>query len=370
MDYLYLSYAFSFVLAFAINLYQMPLFIKLGYKFDLTDNPGGRKIHKKITPLVGGIGIVSTIFPSILAIGISQIFFPENKSLFIGLMAAILIFAMGVYDDKHPIKAKWKLLISVFPILMAAYTGLRIENLYGLFGIHELPIFGQYAITVVFMLLITNAWNLIDGINGFTGSLSFFAFAYYGFIFSSAGKVSYAVFCFLVAGACGAFLPFNWRKAKTFMGDAGSLCLGFMIGVLSLSLFTSSASIPVFLTQNEPPYLLMLVISQIWLPVVDTVQVFSRRIAKGISPFKPDNNHVHHMALKVFKTHEKSTIFLTGVYLFGLGCTLVSFAFELSPAYIIGGQILLPITFLGYLYYKNGIRIGRKGIMLKDKISL
>ena len=137
-------------------------------------------------------------------------------------------------DDVRDLSAKYKFLIQFGLALLMALGGVRIESFHGLFGIYELPLTAQYTFTIVAIVGITNAFNLIDGIDGLAGGLGFMSLTTIGIFLTMNGQTDVALIAFAMAGGILAFLYFNFNPAKIFMGDTGSLVLGFTIAVLGI----------------------------------------------------------------------------------------------------------------------------------------
>jgi UDP-N-acetylmuramyl pentapeptide phosphotransferase/UDP-N-acetylglucosamine-1-phosphate transferase len=194
-------------------------------------------------------------------------------------------------DDLNDLRARNKFVIQLALALLIAFSGVRITSLNGILGIEELPITAQYTLTVVAIAGITNSFNLIDGIDGLAGGLGFMSLVILGLFLTLGGDINIALIAFALAGGLLGFLYYNFNPARIFMGDTGSLVLGFVIAVLTVRLIQVNTTSSFNLLLNAPAFGLSLVL----IPVFDTLRVFSLRIWSGKSPFNADKTHIHHL---------------------------------------------------------------------------
>jgi UDP-N-acetylmuramyl pentapeptide phosphotransferase/UDP-N-acetylglucosamine-1-phosphate transferase len=194
-------------------------------------------------------------------------------------------------DDLKDLAARYKLVIQAGMASLLAVSGIRITSFGGLFGINELHIIAQYIITVVTIVGITNAFNLIDGIDGLAGGLGFMSLVTLGIFLTISKDLNYAMIAFALAGALLGFLYFNFNPARIFMGDTGSLVLGFVIAVLCVQLM----KVNTLYTTPVVPNIYVFTLGIVMIPVFDTLRVFGTRIWKGRSPFSADKTHIHHL---------------------------------------------------------------------------
>lgn len=294
----------SFVISFLI----VPVIIKYSLKKNLLDIPGRRKIHKKVTPSMGGIAIFTGFFISSL-IWIDFQYWGQIKFI---LVALFVIFFIGVRDDLVPLRALVKLMGQLMAIfLLMALFDLRLKSLYGLFGIYELPLIASYVLTVVTIVVITNSFNLIDGVDGLAGTVACIALLAFGTWFYLVGDNIFAIFSYTMLGAILAFLIFNWDPSEVFMGDTGALVIGMMLGILAIHFIDLNYNLPA----TEPYKFTASVATAgcfIMVPLVDTVRIIILRLTKGQSPFKPDKSHIHHALLRLGKTHNHTALILGG----------------------------------------------------------
>ncbi|MFY0688092.1 MAG: undecaprenyl/decaprenyl-phosphate alpha-N-acetylglucosaminyl 1-phosphate transferase [Cyclobacteriaceae bacterium] len=298
---LFLAFVLSFLLAFSI----IPVVIRIFKSLDLLDAPDRRKIHKYSTPAFGGIAFLIAILVAIaLAVPAGSLY--EHKFLFGGLF---LMFILGLRDDISSLDANYKLLFqSLGAILAVYYADVRITDLHGLFGLDELPFWFSIGLSIFIVIALTNAFNLIDGIDGLAGSIGLLATSALGFWFYLVGDSTYSILCIATVGALAAFIIFNWSPSKIFMGDTGSIFLGYLLACSSIRFIElSHLTTQTVFTINDP---ISLSIAFLILPIYDTLRVFIIRIYLGRSPFFPDKNHIHHILLKLGFSHSRSTSIL------------------------------------------------------------
>ena len=194
-------------------------------------------------------------------------------------------------DDLKDLSAKYKFVIQLALAVLIALSGIRITSFDGLFGIYGLPLTAQYTFTVLAIVGITNAFNLIDGIDGLAGGLGFMSLITLGLFLTMSGDINTALIAFALAGGFLAFLYFNFNPARIFMGDTGSLMLGFVVAVLAIRLLQVNIASVHPVLSNAPVFILGIVL----IPVFDTLRVFAVRIWRGKSPFEADKTHIHHL---------------------------------------------------------------------------
>jgi len=285
----------TYVMAFVLTLIFIPPVIFMVKRFKLFDRPNARKEHSVPTPTFGGISIFTGMMVSLLF----WFKFYNHPSIITFFLSMILLFGVGIMDDLKDLAARYKLVIEAGVATLLAVSGIRITSFGGLFGINELHIIAQYIITVVAIVGITNAFNLIDGIDGLAGGLGFMSLVTLGIFLTISKDLNYAMIAFALAGALLGFLYFNFNPARIFMGDTGSLMLGFIIAVLCVQLMKVNAIHPTPVVPNIYVFTLGIVM----IPVFDTLRVFGTRIWKGRSPFSADKTHIHHLITNKGFTH-------------------------------------------------------------------
>lgn len=308
------------ILALMMSLVFIPMLRKIAILIKLVDNPNFRKVHKEPVPLIGGIsiGIITLL---ILLVSSSRIaILKENLPIFI---SAYILLIVGVIDDKKDLSAKYKLIIQMLLAFVVAFSGTRISSFYGFLGIYELSVSLQYVITILVITGVVNAFNLMDGVDGLVGGLSIL-----GFTMFTLASLFYKDYLLLVIsisfiGSLIGFLKFNIsNQQKIFMGDGGSLFLGFTLITLGIKLIEKENP-----ANESYAYSFLLITCFFSIPILDSLRVYLGRIKDGNSPFKADKTHLHHLLLKVGFTHKKIalTVVVFALSLFFIGFGLISF---------------------------------------------
>jgi UDP-GlcNAc:undecaprenyl-phosphate/decaprenyl-phosphate GlcNAc-1-phosphate transferase len=328
-----------FITAFVVAMVSIPPVIILVNKYKLHDNPGTRKEHSMPTPTLGGIAIMAGMIISLV------FWFPYSitNELITCFFSIVILFAMGITDDLEDLSAKHKFLVEIALAFLIALSGIRITTFGGLFGLHELPVSAQYTFTIFAIVGITNAFNLIDGIDGLAGGLSFMSLVTLGIFLTISGDKSFALIAFALAGSVLAFLYFNMNPAKIFMGDTGSLVLGFVIAILCTRLIQVNNLAIQPLLRTAPLFALGMVL----IPVFDTIRVFALRIWKGQSPFVPDRTHIHHLLTNAGVSHNLTSKIICVIH--GFILIEVYWLKELRPEFIlimlVAAMIVVTIVF-------------------------
>lgn len=334
----YLNVIASFIIAFLITWLAIPRIVRIAKFRRYTDKPGNRKIHKNEIPTLGGIGIFSGFFVSLML-------FVNGNIEYITIIAAasMTIFLMGTKDDLVNMDPPKKLLVEfLVAILIATASDLRFTTFHGFLGIDTIPLWVSIMVTVFLIILIMNAFNLIDGIDGLAASIGILISTVYAIWFWLNGAVGYAVMAMAIAGALSAFLPFNVYKGrfKIFMGDTGSLTIGLLLAILTIKFNELNAiETTAFRFQSAPA----ISIGILFLPLFDTLRVTIIRITQGQNPFQGDNNHLHHRLLRLGFTHKKSTLIMVVV-----NSVIIILAIALDKIGILALGILILVAALAF----------------------
>ncbi|MBA2329492.1 MAG: undecaprenyl/decaprenyl-phosphate alpha-N-acetylglucosaminyl 1-phosphate transferase [Flavisolibacter sp.] len=328
----------SFVTAFVVAMLCMPFLIKLINRFQFFDVPDLRKMHSQPIPTMGGVAIC-------IGMAIANVFwfrFSNDQFVVAFFLCIAILFALGILDDMHNISVRNKFVIQLAAASLIAFSGVRIESFNGLFGIGELPISAQYTFTVIAIVGITNAFNLIDGIDGLAGGLGFMSLLMVG-LFLTIGKDSnIALIAFSLAGGILGFLYYNFNPARIFMGDTGSLVLGFITSVLCIKLL--NVKMPAVL-----PHAPVFIFGVVLIPVFDTLRVFALRIWSGKSPFSPDKIHIHHLLTTNGWSHNFTSKMICAVH----GLILVLSYFLKNVSQETGVAILIVSMLLVVFFFKK-----------------
>jgi UDP-GlcNAc:undecaprenyl-phosphate GlcNAc-1-phosphate transferase len=294
--------ALAIMISFFIVLLSTPSFIKVAQLKHLFDDPNeSRKLHTKSIPSMGGVMIFAgTLFSFMICYPTEDIGYVKF------LIPSILVmFFIGIKDDIIGTAAVKKLLGHLLvAFIMTLMADIRITSLYGIFEIREIPEWASIALTVFTYVVVINAFNLIDGVDGLAGGVGCIASVSFGIWFLLAGSMVDAIIAFALAGALLGFLRFNFYPANIFMGDSGSLTVGLIVCVLAIQVIEFDFSqVPEEMKHISKPIFAMAVLSY---PLIDTFRVFTIRIAKGLSPFTADSNHIHHRLLNLGLNHAQT----------------------------------------------------------------
>jgi UDP-GlcNAc:undecaprenyl-phosphate/decaprenyl-phosphate GlcNAc-1-phosphate transferase len=274
---------FFFIMPFGVTLALMPVTILLARKWRCIDEPGGRRIHEEPTPRWGGLPLFLGILPLFYVVGL-------NSALFSYLAASLLLLIVGGIDDRRELGFATKFVAVLAAITTVVFGGGITVQQIGVYGSMGLVKMGMLAIpfTYVCIIGVTNSVNLIDGLNGLAGGLSFLASLFIGVAAYLSRNFELAGVCMGFTGALAGFLLYNFgAKAAIFMGDSGSLFLGFSLSVFSILLTQD----PKFHVEPLFPVLVLLI------PIFDTLRVMGTRLFNGRNPFKADTTHLHHLLL-------------------------------------------------------------------------
>lgn len=296
--------------AFFISVAFTPIVRMLAFKFNITDVPkDNRRMHSKEMPLMGGLAIFASFV-------VSTVVFCDFDIKIAGfLLGATLIVVTGIIDDKYEMNAVVKLLLQIASALIALLSGIEIEQI-NLFG--NVIEFGKFSgvVTVFWIVALTNAINLIDGLDGLScGVSAISSLTLLVSLIYSDTAFYVIVMIAILAGSCLGFLPFNFNPAKIFMGDTGALFLGYSMSVLSIfGYFKFNALVSFWV-----PFLIFA------LPLVDTAFAFIRRILTGKSPFTADRGHLHHRLIDKGFDQKHSVLILYAVSgISGISAILIS----------------------------------------------
>jgi UDP-N-acetylmuramyl pentapeptide phosphotransferase/UDP-N-acetylglucosamine-1-phosphate transferase len=294
-------------LAFVITFLAIPAIMRVAEEKKLFDLPDSRKLHTTPIASLGGVGIFLGLFLSCLL----TITTNQNSEIKFVFASGMVVFFLGLKDDILVISALKKFLGQIAAAAILVHlAGIRIETMHGILGLGTLPEPISYLISYATIIVIVNAYNLIDGVDGLAGSLGLMTTSLFGVYFFAANMPAYSLMAFAMAGSLLAFLVFNFNPAKIFMGDSGSLLLGLVNAILVIKFIAVAdapgAQIPVAST-------VAVAVSILIVPLLDTLRVFSIRLAKGRSPFIPDRNHIHHLLLDRGMNHRYVTVTCVGL---------------------------------------------------------
>ncbi len=312
--------------SFLIAIFAVPSIISVSHRKKLFDQPNHRTIHELLTPRLGGLAIFAgfmsalTIFGD-MELGVQQL-----------LAGCLILFFIGVKDDIVTVSAFKKFFVQLLAAGIVMFIGeVRITSFQGFMGIYDLEIGISYGFTFLVIIGITNAINLIDGLDGLAGSLILLISLTFGIYFYSY-NLPYAFVAFSLSGAVLGFLRYNFYRATIFMGDTGSLLCGFIVAVMAIE----------FIEMNAVGSAPALAVGILVIPIFDTIRVFSIRILRGQSPFHPDRNHIHHRLLSL----KLSQIMVVGILIL---FNVITILIMVNFAYLGNTKLLVMALLIAFL---------------------
>lgn len=337
---------FAFFTAFLLVIVATPSLIKVAKLKHLVDEPGeARKLHRRSVPTIGGIMIFAgTIiayclwFPSK-----NQWQLGENYNILTALnefkylvACMFILFFLGLKDDIIGVSPTKKLLVHfVIGFILVVMADIRLTEFWGLFEINEIPYELSIALSLFIYIVIVNAINLIDGVDGLASGVSFIASMTLAYWFFRTEDFPLALLAVGLAGSLLGFLVFNWQPAKLFMGDSGSLIIGVVLYVLIMKLIEfEPAEMLGKINDVSKPVLGMAILAY---PLIDTLRVFLIRALQGRSPFSADKNHIHHKLLAMGLKHWQVSSVLYGFSLFIILLTFLTPAKTPNISFLIVG---------------------------------
>ena len=331
------------IISFLIGLCFMPVVLEIAKQHKFVVKPNKRTSHKGAVPNIGGINILASFFFVLLFF--SYDFVLTSRFQVIGILIIVLI---GFIDDLIDMKSSWKFIgemVSAFFLIVLA--DVRLTNLHGFLGIHEIPDMVSYFLSFFVFIGIINALNLIDGVDGLASGLSILYCLFFGTYFVLAGYPGLASSAFVMVGSLTVFFIYNvfGSKRKIFMGDCGSLLLGYMMTfyIFRFCEYNATHLVPDYLLMKAAPAVAICVLS---VPLFDTIRVICTRIKKGVSPFHPDKNHIHHLLLKIGLRHRQVTAVLLSVTIAFIGLGILGRNWRIEILVIVAFLTLCMLIYI------------------------
>ena len=346
MDLIFLFFVGSFLLTYLV----IPKIIKVVKYKRLLDEPNTRSSHTNVTPTLGGVAFFCTI--------IIGLFFlqrwDENNVISALTTSLTVLFLVGLKDDLVAVSALAKALIQVLAIcFLLSNDSLVISSLNGFLGVQELNYYFSYIFSGFCVFYLINSYNLIDGIDGLASSIGITILSIYSFVFYNTGNNFYFLFCIILISTLLAFLVYNFsEKKKIFMGDTGSMIIGFAIGfltlkLLSLSEFSYSENLGIL-----PENTIILIAAVLFIPFLDTLRVFLIRTLNKKSFFIADTNHIHHVFLNMGYNHKKVTGIMVMINLI-FAAVIFVLSMYLNSLLLLISFAVMTIVFCLILFYLN-----------------
>ncbi len=318
-----------FLISFSIAYSLIPVVKLIAKNLKLYDIPSDRKLHVQPIPALGGVAIFISFMISIVCSKMNL-----NIAGAVYLFAGTLIlFATGLIDDVKTMSAKKRLIVQFICAGLCVAAGYSFQLDYGILGIGNFSAAFQIITSLFFIVLVINAFNLIDGVNGLAGGLGLVVSLVFAYLFSVAGNQTWSTVALILSGSLLGFLNFNFGKASIFLGDNGSTILGLFAAIFFLRYINLPAQ------QFTSTQSVVQGLSLLSIPILDLLRVSIGRIQKGLSPFYADQTHIHHVLLKRYDSHKTVciVILIFQISLYLLGSSLEN---TFSPITIIGVIIL------------------------------
>ena len=367
-----------FILAFLLSLLLTPLVMQLAFRIGAVDKPNHRKIHTKTMPRMGGMAVFVSfaLCMTFLSIDYRPFYILVVQHMFTAALvvsAFITLFSLGIWDDINALKPGLKFFVQWLAASLVYIAGFHLSNSIIPLNLGTYQPLLNYPLTILWIIGITNAFNLIDGLDGLAAGIGSIAALTIGIISFIYGDYLTTLTAIVFAGAVLGFLGYNFNPAEIFLGDSGSLFIGFLLAILSLRNFSRSSTV----------YSLFIPLIALGLPVLDTLVSMLRRFIKSYLPeelqnreapslketlyriFLPDKSHIHHQLLTRGLSHKGTvvTLYIISI-IYGVGAILISY-FHTRQVSVAVSFVLLTITLAGLhqLRYRE-IAIFRNGFFI------
>lgn len=309
---------FSFI-SFLISFLLFPVIIKLFRQLKWFESQGNHKIHSDFVPSMGGVAIlIGTMLALLMGLPLQQ--WIGLKYFFISIA---LMFLIGLRDDVLALTPRQKLFSQFLPVFVLIFLdNVMLSSLYDMTGGDGFGVLLTYFISIFTVIIISNAYNLIDGIDGLAGTLGFLITFFFGIWFYLAGQVYLSLISLCFTGSLFAFLLFNWQPSSIFMGDTGALTVGLVLSFFAVRFINFNYQLPddhiAKFNASISTAVCILII-----PIFDTLRVIILRLRKMQSPFHADRNHIHHQLLLLGLSHAGAVKWIAGMNLFFIALALI-----------------------------------------------
>ena len=317
----FLKYSFLIgLISFFLGLIGMPVVVRIAKAKGFVVRPNKRMSHTGEVPNVGGLNICFSFMLTYLLFEFNQM--SQSQFFLIGLFA---IMAVGFIDDVLILTPIAKILGETLAgIALIGFADIRLTHLHGIFGIEQIGIIPSYLLSLFVLLAIINAINLIDGVDGLASGLGMLYCIFFAIYFHLAGEISWSILGICMVGALAVFFIYNvfGNREKIFMGDSGSLLLGYLLTAFVFHFCEINAyhEVPEVLHMSAAPAVAICVLT---VPIYDTIRVSLTRIKQHRSPFEPDKNHIHHLFLRTGLNHIQTTCVLLSVSVLFIGLAIL-----------------------------------------------
>ncbi len=364
-----------FLIPVLLTIVITPVVIKLAKIIGAMDLPNERKVHTEPTPRLGGVAIYLSFFLSLVS---CYYIFPSihpftrmtsQTIIMLGASLSLVLF-LGIWDDLKQLTPGRKLIVQIIAAAIVYFAGFRISSITSPMDLNllNLGIF-DFPATIIWIVLITNAFNLIDGLDGLASGVAFIVALTISTVSFLKGDIESATLSLMLAGATLGFLRYNFNKAKIFLGDSGSLFIGFSLAILSMQSSTKGSTV----------FSLLVPVIALGLPIMDTMLSMIRRFLRSVLPeqqepksfikkvlciFNPDRGHIHHQLISLGFSHKKVVLLLYIVsILFGIGAFAVTISNTFNAIWIFMVISIATAIGISRLRYKE-MAIFRNGVLL------
>ena len=338
------SVSILFFYGFVLSWLTIPRIAQIVRKYKIFRKPSKRDLHWRFVPKLTGL----SFYIAFLLVAFVFVPYVDVKRLSLFLSGGALISYVGIRDDIFELNPFVKLGLQLLAVgLFVVVDDLVVKDFYGFLGIYDLPPGFGYTFTFFIGVFMINSFNLCDGIDGLAGMMGIVMLVGYGIIFYVIGDVLFLSCSVIRIGGLFAFLRYNLRhKNKVFMGDTGSLFLGYVFFLFTMYIVTSDSAI-LAVTVPEKYLVILAVLVVYTIPILDSGSVFFSRVWRKKSPFSADNSHIHHLVLTFAKSHALSSIIISG------SLALIIMVFS-NMAFAVDPQIVVYVyfggLFLGYVF--------------------
>ncbi len=342
----YLIIAVAFLVSGCVAAILIPGIVKIAVKKELYDLPDERHIHVGLVPRLGGVAFFPAMLLSLLvafllhmssSFEVGDVAFLPMTQLLIAGVGGLIMYLTGVADDLVGVRYRYKFLTQALAASLMCFSGVWISNFHGFLGIYDIPAWFGVPFTVLVVMLVVNSINLIDGIDGLSSGLCIMGITAFAVVFILNGYYRFAI---LSAAALGCLVPFYCynvfgkpeKRNKIFMGDTGTLFMGYLLAFLAVKATTVQA-VP---EHASPAFYLICSASILLLPALDLMRVFFNRIKRGRNPFMPDKTHIHHkfLALDFSMRQARWIIFLISALFFVMNMLLAFAGININIIFI------------------------------------
>lgn len=342
-NFIHIFPVFTTLVSFVIGLCFMPLVLNIAKNRNFVVKPNKRTSHEGVIPNIGGINIFISFLLTVFMFSYGII-----SELQFTIIGVFIILIVGFVDDLIDVKPLWKLigeLTSAFFLIVV--SDVRLTSLHGFLGLNDISLMVSYMLSFFVFIVIINSLNLIDGVDGLASGLGILYSIFFAAYFHLTGNIDLAITAYAMMGSLAVFFIYNvfGGKHKIFMGDSGSLLLGYMITLYVFEFCKLNAEQDVMSVyhMSAAPAVAVCVLS---VPLFDTLRVMLTRIKKGVSPFHPDKNHIHHLLLKTGLKHRQVTVVLLCVSLFFIGLGLIGRNWSIGILVLVAFTIATILTYV------------------------